>query len=145
MKNFRGVNADVTKEAFIAACAKFGDMEVLRKKITCLCADGAAVNMSRKCSVLIQLSDYFDVSHPYIIHCLNHNLELMIKDSYTKIQEFEEIKESLHILFKMMKDSGKMWAAFRVVGDCIGVKVLQYRRLRGLISRLMCSKVYQIF
>ena len=129
MKNFRGVNADATKEAFIAACAKFGDMEVLRKKITCLCADGAAVNMSRKCSALIQLSDYFDVSRPYIIHCLNHNLELMIKDSYTKIQEFEEIKESLHILFKMMKDSGKTWDAFWVVGDHLRVKVLRYMKV----------------
>ena len=39
MKDFGGPNADATKEAFIAACAKFGDMEVLRKKITCLCAD----------------------------------------------------------------------------------------------------------
>ena len=101
--------------------------------------------MGRKCRALIQLSDHCDVSRLYIIHCLNHNLELAIKDSYSKIQEFEEIKESLHILFKMMKDSGKMWAAFRVVGDCIGVKVLQYRRLRGLVSRLMCSKAYQIF
>ena len=130
MKDFGGVNADATKEAFIAACAKFGDMEVLRKKITCLCADGAAVNMGRKCSALIQLSDYCDVSHPYI-HCLNHNLELAIKDSYSKIQEFEEIKESLHILFKMMKDSGKMWDAFQVVGDHLGVKVLQYMKVTG--------------
>ena len=33
LKDFGGVNADVTKKAFIAACTKFGDMEVLRKKI----------------------------------------------------------------------------------------------------------------
>ena len=117
MKDFGGVIAVTTKEAFIAACAKFGDMEVLRKKITCLCADGAAVNMGRKRGALIQLSDYGDVPPPYIIHCLNHNLELTIKDSYSKIQEFEEIKESLHILFKMMKDSAKTWAAFWVVSD----------------------------
>ena len=97
MKDFGGVNADAKKEAFIAACA--GDMEVFKKKITCLCADGTAVNMGRKCSALIQLSDYCDVSCPYI-HCLNHNLELAIKDSYSKIQEFEEIKESLHIFSK---------------------------------------------
>ena len=121
--------ADETKEAFIAACAKFGDMEVLRKKINCLCADGAAVNMGMKCDTPIQLSDYCDVSRPYIIHCLNHNLELAIKDSYSKIQEFEEIKESLHILFKMMKDSGK--DAFKVVGDRLGVKVLQYTKVTG--------------
>ena len=131
MKDFGGVNTDATKEAFIAACAKFGDMEVLRKKITCLCADGAAVNMGTKRSALIQLSDYCDVSRPYVIHCLNHNLELAIKDSYSKIQEFEEIKESLHILFKMMKDSAKMWDAFRVVGDCLGVKVLRYTKVTG--------------
>ena len=105
----------------------------------------AALSVGRKCRALIQSCDHCDVSPLYIIHCLNHNLELAIKDSYSKIQEFDEIKESLHILFKMMKDSGKMWAAFRVVGDCIGVKVLQYRRLRGLVSRLMCSKVCQIF
>ena len=124
MKDFRGLNADATKEAFSAACAKFGDMEVLRKKITCLCADGAAVNMGRKRGALIQLSDYGDVPPPYIIHCLNHNLELTIKDSYSKIQEFEEIKESLHILFKMMKDSGKTGDVLWVVGYHLGVKVL---------------------
>ena len=89
-----------------------------------MCADGAAVNMGRKHGALIQLSDYCDVSRPYIIHCLNHNLELAIKNSYSKIQEFEEIKESLHILFKMMKDIGKVWDAFWVVGDHLGVKVL---------------------
>ena len=131
MKDFGGVNADTTKEAFIAACAKFGDMEVLRKKMTGLCADGAAVNMGRKRDALIQLSDYCDVSRPSIIHCLNHNLEVAIKDSYSKIQEFEEIKESLHILFKMMKDSGEMWDAFWVVGDCLGVKVLRYTKVMG--------------
>ena len=129
MKDFGGANADVKKEAFIAACA--GHMEVLKKKITCLCADGAAVNMGRKRGALIQLSDYCDVPSPYIIHFLNHNLELTIKDSYSKIQEFEEIKESLHILFKMMKDSGKMWDAFQVVGDHLGVKVLQYMKVTG--------------
>ena len=79
-------------------------MEVLRKRITCLCADRAAVNMGTKRGTLIQLSDYCDVSRSYIIHCLNHNLELALKVSYSKIQEFEEIKESLHILFKMMKE-----------------------------------------
>ena len=35
MKDFGGVNDDATKEAFITACAKFVDMEVLRKKIVC--------------------------------------------------------------------------------------------------------------
>ena len=67
-------------------------MEVLRKKINCLCGDGAAVNMGSKHGALIQLSDYCDVYRPYIIHCLNHNLELVIKDIYSKIQEFEEFE-----------------------------------------------------
>ena len=53
MKNFGGVNDDATKGIFIAACTKFGDMEVLSKKITCLCADGTAVNMGRKLDCLI--------------------------------------------------------------------------------------------
>ena len=69
-KDFGGVNADAMKETFMAACATFGDMEVLRKKITCLCADGAAVNMGKKRSAQIQLPDYCDISCPYIIYCL---------------------------------------------------------------------------
>ena len=67
IKEFGGVNAEATKEAFITVYDKLGDMEVLRKKINCLCADGAAVNMGRKHGALIQLSDYCDVSRPYII------------------------------------------------------------------------------
>ena len=85
--------------------------------------------MGRKRGGLIQLSDC-DVSRPSIIHCLNHNLELARKNSYSKIQEFEEIKEPLHILFKMMKDSDKMWDSFRMVGDRLGVKVLQYTKVK---------------
>ena len=62
LKELRGVNADATKEALIATFAKFGGMEVLRKKTTCLCPDRAAVNIGRKDGTLIQLSDYCDVS-----------------------------------------------------------------------------------
>ena len=94
MKDFEEVNVDTMKKAFIAACDKFGEME--HKKIPCLCADGAAVNMGSKPGALIQLSDYCDVSRTYIIHCLNHNLELAIKDSCPKIQEFEQIR-SLYV------------------------------------------------
>ena len=104
MKDFWGVNADGTKEAFIAACVKFGDMEVLRKRTTCLCWQDCSQYGYTKRGTLIQLSDYCDVSRSYIIYCLNHNLELALKVSYSKIQEFEEIRESLHILFKMMKE-----------------------------------------
>ena len=70
---------------------------------------------------------------------MNYNFELAIKDSYFKIQEFEEIKEFLHILIKMMKDSGKAWYAFLVVSDCLGVKFCDIQKLQGLVSRLMCS------
>ena len=31
----------------------------------------------------------------------------------------------------MMKDSGKTWDVFRVVGDRLGVKVLQYMKVTG--------------
>ena len=66
---------------------------------------------------------------------------LAIKDNYSKIQEFEEIKESLHILFKMMKDSGKTWDAFRVVGDCFRVKVLQYMKVTGTCFQVHVQQV----
>ena len=49
----------------------------------------------------------------------------------------------------MMKDSGKMWDAFRVVGDLLGVEVLKYTKVTGtrfqvhvvhaIISRECCG------
>ena len=52
-------------------------------------------------------------------------------------------------MLKMMKDSGKMWDAFRVVGDRLGVKVLRYTKVTGtrfqvhvvlaIISRECCG------
>ena len=104
---------------------------LLQHMLICLCADWAAANMGRKHDALIQLSDYCDVCCPYIIHCLNQNLELVIKDCHSKIQEFQEIKESLHILLKMMKNSGKTWDVFRVFGYHLGVKVLRYTKVAG--------------
>ena len=55
------------------------------------------------------------------------------------------MKESLHVLFNMMKDSGKTWDVFRVVGDRLGVKVLQYMKVTGTRFQAHVQRVLSNF
>ena len=45
----------------------------------------------------------------------------------------------------MMKDSGKTWDVFRVVGDRLGVKVLQYMKVTGTRFQAHVQRVLSNF
>ena len=127
LKEFGGAGAGAVRDGMLDACSRFLEFEELKKKVVCLCADGASVNMGRHKGALNQLSEMMDTS-PYILYCFTHNLELAIKDSYKREKAFEEVKD---VLFKMMKDSGKTWRIFQEIGERIGVKVLRFTKVSG--------------
>ena len=70
----------------------------LSNVLICLCADGASVNFGIHEGAIRKMIDFVDWALPFIFHCLNHRLELGMKDAYESYDMFEKIKEMLDIL-----------------------------------------------
>ena len=62
---------------------------------------------------------------------MNHRLELAMKDSFKRIDVFTQIKEMLGQLFRMFKNSGKLWRVFRVIAETIGVFITKFVKADG--------------
>ena len=54
-----------------------------------------------------------------------------MKDAYKENHSFEDVRETLHTLFKLFKDSGRSWRLFQLVGETIGLNVLRYTKVTG--------------
>ena len=69
-------------------------------------ADGASVNFGVHNGVLTQLK----IERPWLvnIHCVNHRLELAIKDGMLQIEQFQSCDRLYTILFYLFKNSGKI-------------------------------------
>ena len=54
-----------------------------------------------------------------------------MKDAYESYDMFEEIKEMLHILHRLFKNSGKSWRLFQQVGENVGIATYRYAKVGG--------------
>ena len=78
-----GPTVDGTKEAMLHA--SYNVCENMLEQIVYLCSDWASVNFGRHQGALVQISDMVEGCNPLLVYCLNHCLELAIKDAYKKI------------------------------------------------------------
>jgi hypothetical protein len=76
------------------------------KKLVSATADGASVNFGISNGVLTQLQK----SRKWLlkIHCINHRIELAIKDSFKDISEFRKIKEFYLTNYYLLRNSRKL-------------------------------------
>ena len=75
----------------------------LEEKLVAICADGAAVNFGVRGGLVALLRDD---EMPWLvgIHCLNHRLELAIKDSF-KATYFDDVIEMMTSLYYLYEKS----------------------------------------
>lgn len=76
------------------------------EKSVYLVADGASVNFCVKSGALKCMAELRDWDLP-IIHCLNHSLELTMKDSYMSDISFEKAQEMLGTSHRLFRNSSK--------------------------------------
>ena len=129
-KDFGGANADGVFAAMKSACLEYMSQEELKLKLVCIVADGAAVNFGRRSGALTQWLEWVG-RFLLLIHCMNHRLELAMNNSFKRINVFTQIKEMIGQLFRMFKNSGKLWRVFRVIAEPIGVLITRFVKADG--------------
>lgn len=110
MSNRGGGGADAIKLAIDSVFSEAdGNVpltkEDYRAKVVCATADGANVNLGIYNGVLTQMKN----ERPWLvtIHCVNHRLELAIKDAVKSVNSFAECDRFYTMIFYLLRNSGK--------------------------------------
>ena len=102
----------------------------LLKKIVCVVADGASVNFGNISRALTRMVGLVSWDLP-TIHCMNHRLELAMKDSYQGEKSFQKVKEMLDSLYCLFRNSGKTWSLFQLIASTLHIPSLRFTRVGG--------------
>jgi hypothetical protein len=94
------------------------DLEDYQNKVVSATADGASVNMGCYRGVLTQLKDRVWL---LILHCINHRIELAVKDSFKEESAFDEVEEFYISLFYYLKNSGAIKAYIVAAANTIDI------------------------
>ena len=90
----------------------------VQKVIGCI-ADGASVNFGRISGLMKRLSNGRDWL--IIFHCVNHRVELAVKDSF-KTSDFGAVDEFYTGIFNLLKNSGKIKGEIKEAAKVLNIK-----------------------
>ena len=123
LKEIGGGTGKATFEAMKNATTYMSEVAT-KKMLICIAADGAAVNFGKHHGVVNIIKDLvgWDLYH---YHCKNYQLELSIKESFKKKSTFNDLREMLDILYRLIRNSSKSWRIYEVLADAMGVKALR--------------------
>ena len=94
----------------------------------CLCVDGAAVNLGVTRGLAAQLQE--DMPWLVAIHCLNHRLELGVKDALAKTY-IDEISAMLVNLYYVYENSPKRLRELKSIGEIMEESVNKPVKAQG--------------
>ena len=83
-----------------------------------------SVNFGEISGALTTIAELVEWDVP-TINCLNHRLEIAMKDAYQGEQDFVKLKEIHDTLFRLFKHSGKTWTLYQTVATSLGSTVYQ--------------------
>ncbi|XP_065640532.1 zinc finger protein 862-like [Hydra vulgaris] len=98
-------------------------------KVICATADGASVNFGIHKGVLSQLQQ----NRPWLIkvHCINHRIELAVKDAFKEIPDFIKIDEFYIANYYLLRNSGKLKAEVEAASKCLGLTHYNLPKITG--------------
>ena len=108
----------------------FADLGITdyRERLVCLCVDGAAVNLGHRHGVAALLQE--DVPWLVAIHCLNHRLELGVKNALTKTY-MDEITTMLTNLYYVYEKSPKRLRELKAIGEIMDTSANKPEKAHG--------------
>nr|XP_047137620.1 zinc finger protein 862-like [Hydra vulgaris] len=100
-----------------------------RTKLISATADGANVNMSIYNGALTQLK----ATRPWLvnIHCVNHRLELAIKDAMNQFKEFSSCDNLYTTLFYLLKNSSKLKESCKHAAASLSIQYYALNKITG--------------
>ena len=130
LKDFGGGTSKGILNAMIDANHTYSSNYSLTKQLTFAVADGASVNFGCHTGAFTKLSKLVGWELP-TLQCMNHRLELAMKDCYTGDHTFVKIKEMLDFLFRLFKNSGRLWYIYKQVVEALDLVPGCFTRVGG--------------
>ena len=96
-------------------------------------SDGASVNTRQNEGLMTRMKrDRRDWLVP--IHCVNHRVELVIKDSFDELP-FSAVDKLYITLFNLFKNSGAIKSDVRQAAEVLEISVYTLPKLTGIVKR----------
>ena len=131
MEDYGGVDAVSLKSALDSVFGATGNipLEDYETKLVTATADGANVNLGIYSGALTRLKE----QRPWLItfHCVNHRLELGIKDAVAQVPKFREIDSFYTTLFYLFKNSGKLKSECQQAASALDVTFYPLPKIQG--------------
>ena len=119
--------------ALDALMKEYGIDDRYAKRLVSICCDGTSINMGKYHGVTTQLQR--TRLWLLIIHCVNHRLELAIKDASREDSSFTEVSDVLLGLYLCTRNSGKVKALLKKIVLDLDVMCVAFVKPRGLDSK----------
>lgn len=105
------------------------DKEDYRNKLVSCIADGASVNFGIYNGILPQMQ----ATRPWLlkIHCVNHRVELAVKDVFTKIPQFQKVDNFYIANFYLLRNCGKLKEQVRESSKALGIDFKNLSKIKG--------------
>lgn len=135
MSSFGGCDADSLKKAIDSVFQKVDThptaipMDDYRTKMVSATADGANVNLGKYNGVLTKMS----VERPWliVIHCMNHRIELAIKDMVKSTNQYEECDNFYKSIYYLFRNSGKLKSETKEACQALNITFYELPKIHG--------------
>ena len=132
MAEFGGTDAQSLKTALDSVFTNEGNVPLndYNKKLVSATADGANVNMGIYNGALTMMT----ADRPWlvVIHCVNHRLELALKDAVKGIPPFQECDRFYNNIFYLFKNSGKLKTETKKACEALDITHYPLPKIHGL-------------
>lgn len=140
MGDLGGTNANSIKAAIDGIFQQAGDdddhavngmipLSDYRTKIVSATADGASVNMGVYSGVLSQMKR--EREWLVTIHCVNHRLELALKDGVKQVAEFHEVDSFYLNVWSLLRNSGKLKSEIKKASQSLNITYYTMPKIHG--------------
>ncbi|XP_065665100.1 zinc finger protein 862-like [Hydra vulgaris] len=133
MNSLGGMNANTIKKAIDSIFIETGSVPLTasayKYKLVSATADGACVNFGIYNGVLTQLKK--DRMWLIKIHCVNHRLELAIKDAVKDISQYKECERFYISIFNLFRNSGKLKCAVKKAAEALNITFYTLPKIFG--------------
>lgn len=132
MADWGGTDAESLKKGIDSIFQLDGalPLEHYQTKLVSITTDGASVNTGRLSGLMTRMAS--DREWLVKIHCINHRIELAVKDALVN-SAFKDIDSFYLTNFYLLRDSGKIKSEVKIAAEALGIQHYTLPKMTGTI------------